>query len=287
MNKNEHKTKDYEDGVYYAMDAQEYHSGHMVRGRLSSGMARLLSDRDVTPGEALTSVLSDRSTRAMDDGTTVHAYLLDGPDRFAVYSGDSWRTLEARKFRDEALISGKIPLLTRELERLESIRDEFSLADELDGGNSEVTYLWTDYVDGEPVRCRARADYVRTDGDSVTIIDLKTTKSLRLRDIERSILRYGYHQQAAHYMRGVRELLLDKEPTFAFIFLDISDPKNSRFITLDEPAIEAGEKLNQVAMSRFRIASDLDEWPNRKLEEEVVSLPSWYLDRVAADCGGF
>lgn len=70
------------------------------------------------------------------------------------------------------------------------------------GGMPEVSVFWTEEIDGEAVRCKARFDYLKARG----IGDLKSTSNSKQIDFA-TVCRNAFAErrmdiQAAHYMRG-------------------------------------------------------------------------------------
>ena len=68
---------------------------------------------------------------------------------------------------------------------------------------TEQSVYWTER--GGTVPCKARVDALVTlPNYGLCAIDLKTTRDASLAAIEKSLYTYGYHRQAAWYLRGLR-----------------------------------------------------------------------------------
>jgi hypothetical protein len=84
------------------------------------------------------------------------------------------------------------------------------LATVFSGGMSEVTFIWEKIVDGMPVRCKARFDYLKPvtkkHGNIIAVGDLKSVANQYGLDFKRACRQavgtYRYHAQAAHYLEA-------------------------------------------------------------------------------------
>ena len=139
-------------------------------------------------------------------------------------------------------------------------------------GHSEVTLQW---VDGETgVRCKARADWWSP--QRRLLADLKTTDDASPEGFRRSIARYGYHLQHAHYCDGaqaagvpVRNYLIlaqEKEPPYAVAVYHI-----------DAAAETRGYELRQRGLRVMRECIDRGEWPAYGAGITEITLPAWAL----------
>ncbi|ACL57476.1 PD-(D/E)XK nuclease-like domain-containing protein [Methylobacterium nodulans] len=110
----------------------------------------------------------------------------------------------------EAARAGRQILKADDFDRIrgaaESILANPHLAASFTGGMSEVSLFWTDEVDGEPVRRKARFDYLKPRA----VIDLKSTRPSRPTSFKANCLRamaeYGYPVQAAAYLQARAQL---------------------------------------------------------------------------------
>lgn len=80
------------------------------------------------------------------------------------------------------------------------------LATAFQNGQPEVSIFWTVEVDGVPVRCKCRFDYLKPRG----VGDLKSLRNSRSIDFveacRRAISEFRYDIQAEHYLRGRKKL---------------------------------------------------------------------------------
>jgi hypothetical protein len=84
------------------------------------------------------------------------------------------------------------------------------LATVFTGGMSEVTFIWEKVVDGMPVRCKARFDFLKPvtkqNTKLIAVADLKSVANQYSLDFKRAcrqaVSTYRYHVQSAHYLEA-------------------------------------------------------------------------------------
>lgn len=85
---------------------------------------------------------------------------------------------------------------------------------------SEVSIFWDDPDLGVP--CKMRADWLVP---GTGVVDIKSSSSASSRyQIGLAIHKYGYHMQAAWYMRGYKQAFSAEHCAFRFVFVESSDP---------------------------------------------------------------
>jgi hypothetical protein len=142
------------------------------------------------------------------------------------------------------------------------------------GGKPEQSLFWQDY--GVTVWRRARLDWLPAiDERRLIVADYKTTACAALPAITRSVANFGYHQQAAWYLDGVRELLPGSDPAFVFVFQEKTPPYLITVCQLDDIAERAGRQRNALAIERFRDCTESGIWPGYSQDIELISLPAW------------
>ena len=114
----------------------------------------------------------------------------------------------------------------------------------LAGGMNEVSIFWVDPFSGLP--CKARPDHIF---DAV-LVDLKKTRDASEHGFRNSILKYGYHRQAAFYCDGMTKLTGKRHDTFAFIAVEDVPPYRIGVYTLSEGFMDYGRNDYQFLMAR-------------------------------------
>lgn len=263
-------------GVIDGLDEQEYHRHPALS---ASGAKKLL------PPSCPARFKWERDNgqppkRVFDFGRAAHAAVLGVGSPIGVVAAPDWRSKVAKE-RGEALrAEGFTPLLEHEADQVYGMAAalrEHPLASALlnpDRGKPEQSLFWRDF--GSDVDCRGRLDWLPdSDGGRLIISDFKTCQSAEPGAIRRAAASYGYHQQAAFYMDGVRALGLADDVAFVFIFQEKTAPYLVTVAELDDEAIRVGRALNDRAMQVFRDCSATGTWPGYSDDVELISLPGW------------
>lgn len=150
-------------------------------------------------------------------------------------------------------------------------------------GHPEQSAYWIDPDTG--LLCRCRPDFWRVDG---ILVDVKTTEDASPEEFARSIAKYRYHVQAAFYLDGVRETILQANEELvipeAFVFLAVEKKAPFAVATyvLTPEAIELGRREYKADLKRIAECTAADEWPAYSQKIEQIELPAWYMARAAA-----
>jgi hypothetical protein len=136
-------------------------------------------------------------------------------------------------------------------------------------GRVELTLVWNDDTTG--LLCKARID---KEASSIgKFCDLKTCADLEA--FERSIARYGYHRQAAHYQDGWVTLtgeLLDPW----IVAVEKSKPYCVKAAPLHEEALERGYERRRDAMRLIAECHESGCWPGPPAPASW-KVPEWEL----------
>lgn len=265
-------------GMYPDMPADTYHADPVPEGSLSSTGARTL-----LAAPALFRHHQDHPAPpnpTFDLGHAAHRLVLgDGPE-LTVIDADSWARKTDREARDDAYAHGHVPLLKPQYEQATAMADALwshPIAAALlrpGTGSPEVSLFWRDQPTG--VWRRARPDWLPHAGSNRLIIcDYKTTASADPDTLGKHVANYGYHQQAAWYLDGVRALELADDPAFVFIFQEKTPPYLVTVTELDVDALDWGQRLNRKAINRYYTCRDQETWPGYADDVVLTSLPRW------------
>jgi len=224
--------------------------------------------------------VESQPTAAMNLGSVVHAITLE-PDKtadvFVVSEYDSFRTKEAREWRDQKAAEGLIVLSEKDYLAAAAMahRATEELHRALDGDHVgyQVEQEVTGSINGVDV-C-GLIDVVPDDG--ATLWDLKTCSAIGdERSLQRTVFDFGYHVQAALYCDLI-SAETESEPSFGFIFVETSVPYETTHIILDRDCILAGRAKYMELINRWAQLRDkpLDEWPGSVERGIVMEPPSW------------
>lgn len=217
---------------------------------------------------------------AFDFGGAAHTITLGKGDEIVEVRADDWRTNAAKAARTEAREAGKRPLLSKDLVRARALADAVlthPIAGALvDGrvGVPERSVLWVDEPTGE--YCRAMLDvFPHLDDPAPIAVDVKTTESgLDDRSIARTVLSYGYHQQAAHYLDGLASVGL-VTARFLFVFVTKDPPHLVAVRHLSHAFLELGRARNRRALDRWAYCRETETWPGLPPVVGEIEPPSW------------
>ena len=122
------------------------------------------------------------------------------------------------------------------------------------------------------LRCKARIDHY--DKELATIVDLKTTEDASQDAFERSMVKWGYHNQAGFYTSLMNAAGLPARH-FVFIVVEKSPPYAVAVYKLMQDDIEHGfADLLKPMETLARCFLD-DEWPAYSDEITELALPDW------------
>lgn len=142
-------------------------------------------------------------------------------------------------------------------------------------GQSEVSLVWDDPETG--LRCKARADWLHVAENRALLLDLKTCADAG--EFHRSIVRYSYHQQMAHYARGV-EILTGLVPEVWVCAIETTNPFGHKVAPMDPDTLELGLVEVDRLLSRVADCMSSGTWPNYE-HPDAWRLPEWYTRRTS------
>jgi len=152
-------------------------------------------------------------TSPMRKGSALHAYMLGGEDKVAVFR-DGIRNPKSSKWIDfQAKHQGKHILIPSELASVEGMRRSLEAKenrialDLLDDGVQENRITWT--LDGRP--CAGTPDVVKPKNGRKRLVELKTDQSSAPWHFLYKAEKYGYHAQVDWYSNGL-EMCSQYEP---------------------------------------------------------------------------
>lgn len=265
-------------GLHKGINPEQYHQDPAVS---CTGIKRLLnSPLDYWAFSPHNPERRDgKSSSALAAGSAFHCLLLEPdafPSRFQVKEGVQTSRVPGfvgeGDFKEmEAAIAA-----IRAMPRVSRLFTE---------GEAEVTMVWDDPFTG--VRCRCRHDYFRQ-AHNMTV-DYKTTTEVSEREIDRQLVRYGYHVQAAFYLDGMKALGLGDHQDFVFVFQQRDYPHKVYATTLCDETIGIGREAYQHALSIYKRTRDEvgfeKPWPAFKDEIYVRHLGDIQVHAPAINYG--
>lgn len=296
-------------GIYAGVPIETYHGDpDLLPGpRLSpSAMRTITAD---SPGAYwIRSIynplrVKEEPSRALAVGSAAHCLLLGESEfwqRFAVRPErfDSWRTKEAKEWRQAAWDEGLIVLEPSDIETIRGmagllpwqkgmpesgLRNSRYVELGLMEGDAELTIV--DRDDETGVWRTVRPDLLSR--SSGIIVELKTTVEA---DPGRAIWNFGYHQSAAAMAEVVPRATGWPGATVVFVFIQKVPPYRVSIHELTEDAdpvsgkpidpYDIGRRQNRKALRTFSKCMETGVWPAGDGEARAERMPGWLASKI-------
>jgi len=155
------------------------------------------------------------------------------------------------------------------------------IGDNAEGSDNEVSMVWIDPESG--LLCKGRADMLRPGLGMIG--DLKTCQDASPAAVERSILKWGYHRQAAWYTDGARVLGLDWVRHFGFLFVEKLPPYGLGLYRIQDDAVEIGRLQNARLRATVKQCRESGEWPGYSNGFADIGLSAWAIRQAMNELG--
>jgi len=265
-------------GLVPGLAARLYHSDPGVSNSMLSSMAKSPAHcwgLHVNPARPVIG-----STDAMKLGTLAHCYVLEPEEVIRRYAtkpeGMSFATKEGKAWR--ASVPPGIDIvsqgdMTQAQQQRAAIWSVPALRNLISQGKAEESAFWNDKATG--LRCRARPDWLHFTGPKrAVVLDIKTIAELTPESVAKSVAKYGYHRQQAHYTAGVEACGIEVEE-FVFGFVSSSYPYLAVAYVLDDQTRDQGVDEVSELLSRFAECQRSNIWPAFGDGYQLMSLPNW------------
>ena len=220
-----------------------------------------------------------KQTKAMADGTAVHAFFLERDKfdtdfvikpadmRLNTKAGKEW----ALEHQSKIIIDSELGNNLYEMEK--SFMDSPAKLIYDIKGQTELSYFWDDLG---TIKGKCRPDWLSDDGSIV--VDIKTTTDASPRGFQKSISTWGYHLQLGWYLRGLRKLGVPAEQ-FIFIAIEKTAPFCVGVYRADQEMINFAMKELDQLMPEIQTAMVSNEFPDYTPEITSIGLPPWMTDK--------
>lgn len=271
-------------GVYSGISNADYHGGPGLSVSVLKAMQRSplhcwaeYLDPDRPPRE---------ETKALQLGTAIHAAVLE-PDVFAaryVVAPQVDRRTKDGKTRWEEFVSSQpadaVVLSADDFDTVQAVagqvRQNPMAQVLLSSGEAEQSVYWEDAETG--VLCRCRPDWLSRS----VCVDVKSTDDASPSAFQRSIMKFGYHIQAAWYLDGLRAVG-EKRGAFVFMAVEKSRPHAVGLYYADDDMLAVGRKEYRRLLAQYAECKRTGVWPGYGSTIEPISLPLWMLAKAAND----
>lgn len=234
-----------------------------------------------------------KQTPDMQFGTLFHDAVLLGIENQAVLVPESVLDSAGRrsgnKFKDWAAQNfGKACLMRDEWERLARMVDATvknkrarEILDHADAA-IEQSIFWTDEATG--LKLKSRLDARRL--SLPLIVDLKSVRSVKLRNLATSVHEFGYARQCAMY-REAAKAAFGIPHDFVFIAVEKESPYRVQCFDLNQKALERGWEDFRGGLDRLALAFAENDWESAGVDQVLsIDLPGWaYTNQWEVDGG--
>jgi hypothetical protein len=260
----------------YDLPRDEYHADPCPEPSLSASLAHTLLTRSPLHAWQEHPRLNpptepEEPTREQDEGTALHALILENRSAVAVLDFPDYRTKAAQDARKNARLADEVPILAARWAELADMATTMrsrlighEAEDAFTAGRPERTMVWVERVAGRDVWCRALGDWMQDD-TAGWLDDLKTVgggerTSAAPAAFARSMVSAGHALQAAWYLRGARAL--GRTPRgFRFVVIEREAPHGLSVVSPGPEMLALGERLAASALDQWAQCLARDEWP--------------------------
>lgn len=214
-------------------------------------------------------------TPAMILGSATHAMILGDDDDIVALDVDSFRTLEARAARDEALAAGKYPLTNDQHDHARAMANSALRNPEvkrlISSGTPEVSFFTEHGETGQHVR--GRADWI--DETNARIVDFKTSDSADPAKFSRLAGNMGYHVSAAHYGDSWGRHAGTPRWDVDFVVIERDYPHTVSVIRLGPMSIDLGRRVMTRGIHTYRHLTMTNKWSTPWPGTTTVDVPTY------------
>ena len=167
----------------------------------------------------------------------------------------------------------------------EAVRSHDVVQSILKGATLETSVVWTeDEPDSAPLRLKGRLD---VHNERIGLVaDLKTCRDARPERFLPDAFRFGYHFQAAWYMRAAAAVGLAVRH-YMIIAVEKTPPYGIVLHEITEQDLATGEDEIEVHLARFRQCQARGEWPGYPQRPEPLALNSYQLASIQDKIAGW
>lgn len=252
---------DLDEGVYHADPLRH------VGGSVSASMLKTL----VKPGGP--ALLRERLANPpgprpeFDFGHAVHTLVLGVGAKPVELPGSDLRHKATKLAAEQARSRGEIPLKPAEFAAAQSMAKAVKGLDVIRDGTPEVSLFHHD--EDRDMWLRGRVDWLADD----VIVDLKTTITADPHGFNREVGKFGYHLQAAFYLR-LCAALGHPAKRFLFVAVEKSAPHLAAVHELDEEWLAIGAAEIERGLDLWECCRS-GEWPGLPTHVHTLTPPVW------------
>ena len=280
------------EGIHAGVPEAAYHADCAPEPSLSNSLATILLAQSPMHAKhahpRLRSPADDEkprdATAAMDFGSALHKRLLGRGAEIEVIPFPDYKKDVAKDRRDEARQFGRIPILQKDMPRLDAAA-EAAMAQMLDHqdcvdffapGQSEAVLVWQE----SDVWCRGMVDRL-PDHPHAPAFDIKTTDmSAAPASWDRRMV-HAYRTQAPFYGRGLTRLRGYAPPPMRFIVVEAQAPHAISVMCPAPSLYQMGMADVERAIRTWAECMKSSAWPGYPPFTAHIEAPTWLLNAQA------
>jgi hypothetical protein len=289
------------DGVYQVSMERYHNDVTLFDGpSVSSSGLRTISNRSLAHYWAESPLNPERleddeeESAAFILGRAAH-HLLLGEDAFstlfvarpAEIEGSAWQgnRTACKNWLADMANAGRTVLLPAQIKNIRGMAKTLSkhplIKANILSGMIERTLVHKDKETG--IWLKARPDAIPT--DSGDYADLKTTPSVDFLELQKTVAKYGYHQQGALVGEVHQEVFKRPMTSFSLVFVESKAPWCVRVCTLRDVDLARGRAQNRTALRQLKQALETGDFPGPGdyNEADFLDLPDWKRSRIDTD----
>lgn len=228
---------------------------------------------------AYTLGLRSEESDSLNFGSLAHSAILE-PNKFqeTYFTSDHLRDIDGRtkKYKEilEGLQSerpGKQFIKWDDYQHIQGMVNSISSNETaralLEGGYKEQSAFWMD--DQFPVVCKGRLDHHNLNGN---IVDVKTCNDASEHAFKKSCVMYGYHRQAAFYIRGKNKIENRTDSRFIIIAIEKTPPYAIGMYRFRPEDLAMGDIEINNGLHLFNECKENNHWPDYGTNIKELSL---------------
>ena len=194
----------------------------------------------------------------------------------AVSSFDSYRTKEARQWRDEQLAAKRIIATCEDIEAAKAaakmLTETCKASADIFAKSKSQVIIAGRVLD---VKCKGLVDLAPEGEDYLA--DLKTVSNFSAEGFSKAVANFGYHVQAGMYLNLWNAMFPnDQRERFKFVWQESEAPFETCVTELSPPDIEAGWLYASTLIQRLIDATASDTWPMAFEGRNITTTrPTW------------
>jgi hypothetical protein len=262
------------EGIYDDIPNWDYHNLPEHSALSAGGIKSLLR----SPAHFQTSQTNkDNKTPALLFGSATHSYILQpGLGEVIVIPDINRRTKEGKQEYEKFMTENEKNIIIdsdsfKTIKEMREVLMKHNTARMLlEKGTPELSGFWNHEI--YDFLCKCRPDFLVD--DLKIIVDYKTTNDASAEEFGKSVVKFGYHIQAAWYRAGI-EIITEDDWDFVFIAQEKTPPYSVAVYQTPVEVFSLGEMEMSRAAKIYNDCLKSGEWNAYPDTIQTILLPKW------------